>query len=289
MAIKLSKRGRLGTFGGVFTPSILTILGLVLFLRLGYVVGTVGLGEAILIILLASAISVLTSISMAAIATNLEIKGGGVYYIISRTLGLPFGGAIGLVLFVAQAISVGFYCVGFAEGMASVTGFEHPLLQQAIAAAAVVAMLGIAWFGAAWATRFQYVVMALIVAALISFALGVAGAWTPSKLFDNFGPTLGWSNFWIAFAIFFPAVTCFTQGVNMSGDLANPGRSIPLGTAFAIGLSIIVYLVVALLLAGAPPRRCAAVIAFAARRRSRRSPFSAPHRRSRPWRRCAVR
>ena len=122
MARTVSKRGRLGTFGGVFTPSILTILGLVLFLRLGYVVGTVGLGEAILIILLASAISVLTSISMAAIATNLEIKGGGVYYIISRTLGLPFGGAIGLVLFVAQAISVGFYCVGFAEGVASIVG-----------------------------------------------------------------------------------------------------------------------------------------------------------------------
>ena len=30
--------GRLGTFAGVFTPSILTILGIILFLRLGYVV-----------------------------------------------------------------------------------------------------------------------------------------------------------------------------------------------------------------------------------------------------------
>ncbi len=254
MARTVSKRGRLGTFGGVFTPSILTILGLVLFLRLGYVVGTVGLGEAILIILLASAISVLTSISMAAIATNLEIKGGGVYYIISRTLGLPFGGAIGLVLFVAQAISVGFYCVGFAEGVGSVAGIENALLQQAIAALAVLAMLGVAWFGAEWATRFQYVVMALLVAALVSFAFGAADAWSPRNILDNFGPMLGWSDFWIAFAIFFPAVTGFTQGVNMSGDLANPGRSIPLGTALAVGLSIVIYLIVALLLAGSLPR-----------------------------------
>ena len=254
MAKAISKRGRLGTFGGVFTPSILTILGLVLFLRMGYVVGTVGLGEAILIILLASAISVLTSISMAAIATNLEIKGGGVYYIISRTLGLPFGGAIGLVLFVAQAISVGFYCVGFAEGVGSVAGIEGTLAQQGIAALAVLAMLGIAWFGAEWATRFQYVVMALLVAALVSFAFGAAEAWSPTNVLDNFGPMLGWSDFWIAFAIFFPAVTGFTQGVNMSGALANPGRSIPLGTALAVGLSIIIYLVVALLLAGALPR-----------------------------------
>jgi amino acid transporter len=254
MAAAGAERGQMGTFAGVFTPSVLTILGLILFLRLGYVVGSAGLIQALVIIALANLISILTCISLSAIATNLKVKGGGVYYIISRTLGLPFGGAIGLVLFVAQAISVGFYCVGFAEGVASVAGVENALLQQAIAAAAVLAMLGIAWFGAEWATRFQYVVMALLVGALISFALGAAEAWSPRNILDNFGPMLGWSDFWIAFAIFFPAVTGFTQGVNMSGDLADPGRSIPLGTALAVGLSIIVYLIVALLLAGSLPR-----------------------------------
>ncbi|MGE0280498.1 MAG: amino acid permease [Rhizobiaceae bacterium] len=246
--------GRLGTFGGVFTPSILTILGLILFLRLGYVVGTVGLGQALLIILLASSISILTSISMAAIATNLEVKGGGVYYIISRTLGLPFGGAIGLVLFVAQAISVGFYCVGFAEGIGSLMGVQVPIVLQGIAAAAVLAMLAVAWFGAEWATRFQYVVMALLAAAIVSFAAGAAGFWSPTTLRENIGPLHGWESFWIAFAIFFPAVTGFTQGVNMSGDLADPGRSIPRGTALAVGLSLVIYLGAAVLLAAALPR-----------------------------------
>ena len=75
--------GTLGTFGGVFTPSILTILGLILFLRLGYVVGNAGLGQALLILLLANGISVLTSVSLAGIATNLKVKGGGDYYLIS--------------------------------------------------------------------------------------------------------------------------------------------------------------------------------------------------------------
>ena len=101
-------KGTLGTFGGVFTPSVLTILGLILFLRLGFVVGHSGLAQALLIIAIANAISVLTSISLAAIATNLKVKGGGDYYLISRTLGLEFGGAIGRVLLLAQSSSVGF-------------------------------------------------------------------------------------------------------------------------------------------------------------------------------------
>ncbi len=96
-----NKTGTLGTFAGVFTPSILTILGIILFLRLGYVVGSAGLGRALIIITLANAISVLTSISLSAVATNIKVKGGGDYYLISRTLGPEFGGAIGMVLFFA--------------------------------------------------------------------------------------------------------------------------------------------------------------------------------------------
>src|SRR6056300_1537559 len=85
-------KGTLGTFAGVFTPSVLTILGIILFLRLGFVVGNAGLGRALIILALANGISILTSVSLSAIATNLRVKGGGDYYLISRTLGLEFGG-----------------------------------------------------------------------------------------------------------------------------------------------------------------------------------------------------
>ena len=88
-------QGTLGTFAGVFTPSFLTIIGIIFFMRLGYVVGNAGLARALIIILLANAISILTSLSMAAVATNIRVKVGGVYYIISRTLGAQYGGAIG--------------------------------------------------------------------------------------------------------------------------------------------------------------------------------------------------
>ena len=94
-------KGTLGTFAGVFTPSILTILGIILFLRLGYVVGNAGLGITLVILLLANGISVLTSNSLSAISTNLKVKGRGDYYLISRTLGLEFGEAIGIVVFLA--------------------------------------------------------------------------------------------------------------------------------------------------------------------------------------------
>ncbi|NMD39179.1 MAG: amino acid permease, partial [Deltaproteobacteria bacterium] len=88
--------GSLGTFPGGFTPSVLTILGIILFMRLGYVVGNAGLIKALVIIALANSISVLTTFSLSAIATNMRVKGGGDYYLISRTLGIEFGGAIGI-------------------------------------------------------------------------------------------------------------------------------------------------------------------------------------------------
>ena len=245
--------GKLGTFAGVFTPTILTILGIILFLRLGYVVGGVGLAEALVIIALANLISVLTGLSIAGIATNLKVKAGGDYYVISRTLGLGFGGSIGFVQFLAQSISIGFYCIGFAEVVVAMVPGADPWLTQAIAAGAVLCLFVLAWLGTDWATRFQYVVMALIFIALAAFAVGGAGRWSNAQLLANLAEPPSHVPFWVAFAVFFPAVTGFTQGVSMSGDLANPSRSIPVGTLSAIGLSILVYFGAAVVLAACLP------------------------------------
>ena len=243
--------GTLGTFAGVFTPSILTILGIILFLRLGYVVGNAGLGRALIIIGLANAISVLTSVSLSAIATNLKVKGGGDYYLISRTLGAAFGGAIGIVLFLAQSVSVAFYCIGFGEAVHAMLPGGIALEPRIIAVLAVSFLFVFAWLGADWATRFQYVVMTLLGAALISFFVGGVLKWEGTTFAQNWGTPAGGLGFWILFAIFFPAVTGFTQGVSMSGDLRNAGKSLPLGTFSAVGISIIVYFGAALVFAGA--------------------------------------
>jgi amino acid transporter len=245
---------KLGTFAGVFTPSILTILGIILFMRLGYVVGSAGLGRALLILALANGISVLTTFSLSTIATNLKVKGGGDYYLISRTLGLEFGGSIGIVLYLAQSVSIGFYCIGFAEILTEMLQIDWELLPQLIAGAAVAFLFVFAWLGADWATRFQYVVMSILGMALLSFFIGGFALWDQNLLAQNWSAAESSPEFWIIFAIFFPAVTGFTQGVSMSGDLKDPGKSLPRGTFMAVGLSIAIYAAASVVFAAALPQ-----------------------------------
>ncbi len=255
-AAKDGRTGGLGTFAGVFTPSILTILGIILFLRLGYVVGSAGLGRTLVILVFANGISILTTISLSAIATNIHVKGGGDYYLISRTLGLEFGGAIGIVLFLAQSVSIGFYCIGFGEAVVRILPGAGQVFHssQVIAVAAALFLFLLAWLGADWATRFQYVVMAIVAAALISYFAGGLVKWETAQLVENWGTPENGPGFWILFAIFFPAVTGFTQGVSMSGDLKDPGKSLPLGTFAAVGISILVYFAAAVIFSAAAPR-----------------------------------
>ncbi|WP_136810432.1 amino acid permease [Desulfosediminicola flagellatus] len=245
--------GTLGTFAGVFTPSILTILGIILFLRLGYVVGSAGLMYTLVIVAIANVISVLTSFSLAAIATNLKVKGGGDYYLISRTLGLEYGGALGLVLFLAQSVSIAFYSIGFGEAVSAFFPGSSAILPQLIAGVAVCFLFALAWFGSDLATKFQYLVMTFLVLALFSFYVGGFEHWDGNQLIQNWNRPEDGPPFWVLFAIFFPAVTGFTQGVSMSGDLKNPGKSLPTGTFMAVGLSILVYFSVAVIFAGGKP------------------------------------
>ncbi len=247
--------GQLGTFAGVFTPSVLTILGIILFLRLGYVVGAAGLTQALVIILLANLVSVLTSLSLSAIATNYRVKGGGDYYLISRTLGAEHGGSIGIVLFLAQSVSIAFYAIGFGEAIAAVSGHEATWFPQAVAAAAVAVLFVLAWIGADAATRFQFVIMGVLGVALGAFFIGGFLGWDPAVLRSNWARQEGVPEipFWAIFAIFFPAVTGFTQGVSMSGDLKDPGKSLPVGTFLAVGISAVVYFGAAILFAGNLP------------------------------------
>jgi amino acid transporter len=245
--------GTLGTFAGVFTPSILTILGIILFLRMGFVVGSAGLLKTMLILGVATAISVLTSLSLSAVATNMRVKGGGDYFLISRTLGVSFGGALGIVLFLAQSVSIAFYAIGFGEALTAIIGWKWLYAPQVIAAVATLGVFGLAWLGADWASRFQYVVMGALVFALLSFVIGAAMKFDSGLLAKNMVAPKGGPSFWIIFAIFFPAVTGFTQGVSMSGDLRDPGKSLPSGTFAAVGVSTVVYLLVAILFAATTP------------------------------------
>ena len=249
------KKNQFSTFAGVFTPSILTILGVIMFLRAGYVVGQAGIINTILILCLAEIISLLTAISMSAIATNTPVAGGGAYFLISRALGPQFGGAIGLALFLAQALSVPFYILGFTNSLvASFPSLSTFFVPIALVTAAILFTVNLISSG--FAIRVQYIVMTMLVLAIVSFLGGALLLFEPELLKANLGSSYSNDNinFWSVFAIYFPAVTGILAGVNMSGDLKDPARSLVRGTMAAIAVGFIVYLLEIILCGGSQQR-----------------------------------
>lgn len=242
-----------GTISGVFTPCVLTILGVIMFLRFGFVVGQSGVIATLLIIAASKAITLLTSLSLSAIATNTRVEGGGAYFLISRSLGPEFGGAIGIMFFVAQALSVAMYVIGFTEALAIfLPAGVSPTLVASITNLAVFACVAI---GAGWTLKIQFFILAAVVASLVSFGLGAWQDFDPALLQTNMSPGyVGDESFWSMFALFFPAVTGIMAGANMSGDLRDPARSIPRGTLAAVFVTALVYCGQAFLLAGSRPR-----------------------------------
>jgi len=242
---------RFGTFAGVFVPNILTILGIILFLRMGEIAGNAGLWQGLAIVAIANMISLLTGLSLSAIATNMTVRAGGNYYVISRSLGLEVGGAIGIPLFLSQAISVAFYIIGFTESLIALETFVN-VNPQVIATVVTLVFVVIAYVGADFALRIQYFILAVLVASLVSFfvgAIGNLGQVTPN-IEANF--EIG-NSFWVMFALFFPAVTGIEVGTSLSGDLKDPSRSIPVGTIASIVFTAIIYLLVVVLFVYAVP------------------------------------
>lgn len=254
-----SAQARFGTFGGVFTPCCLTILGVIMFMRSGYVVGDAGLVGAVIILLIAKSITTLTTMSLSAIATNTEVRTGGVYYMISRTLGPDFGGTIGLTLFVSQAVSIAFYVIGFSEALFTLfaapgTELRDTLVayqvERLVSSGVIVLLFFVTFKGADVAIRAQYFIFGVLILSILSFVFGGLADFDAGRLSDNMTDRSGGDGFWIVFAIFFPAATGITAGANMSGDLKDPGESIPKGTLYAIIFTGAVYLLQLVLLAG---------------------------------------
>lgn len=261
---------KLGTWSGVFVPNVLTILGVIVFLRLGWVVGVSGLLEALLILALGLAIAGLTGLSLSAISTNDTVGAGGAYYMVSRSLGLEIGGAIGLPLYVAQAIGIAFYLAGFAESLEYLKGWvpgagpwqeaARTVSPSLVALLALAVFFWMAWRGSVVVLRAQYLVLAVLILSLAApFVLepawaaeaggaaeGVGGLWS-----SDYGPG---QTFWTVFAVFFPPMTGIMTGVSMSGDLRNPGRSIPRGTFLSLVFTGLVFLALMLWLSARAPR-----------------------------------
>ena len=246
---------KFGAFSGVFTPSILTILGVIMYLRLGWVSGVAGLVGVVAIILLAHVISFTTGLSISSIATDKKIKAGGIYYILSRSLGLPMGGSIGITLFVGTALSISMYIVGFTESFLAIPaisgwiqslfglGPEDMRTVQILGSTVLLLLVIIAFISTDIAIKTQFLILTAIALSLISVFVGffVHPELAPKGGLADYKPFQDFS-FEVVFAVFFPAVTGFTAGVAMSGDLKDPKKDIPKGTMWAIIVGFVVYL-----------------------------------------------
>jgi amino acid transporter/phosphate uptake regulator len=246
---------KFNAFAGVFTPSVLTILGVIMYMRLGWVVGESGIWAALIIILVAHVISISTGLSISSIATDKKIKTGGIYYVLSRSLGLPMGGSIGITLFVGTALSIALYLVGFAEnflGIDAIRDFLH-LGQdinsiRLVGTIALLILVAIALISTSLAIKSQFFILGAIAISLIAIIAGIFFNSSGHIPEISYTPRPGGVDFITVFAIFFPAVTGFTAGVAMSGDLKDPQKDIPKGTLLAIATGLIVYIGLALLL-----------------------------------------
>lgn len=116
---------KLGWIQGVLIPCLLNIWGVMLFLRLSWVVAHAGIFETLVIITISATVCVITTLSLSAISTNGEVKGGGIYYIISRSLGPEFGASVGIVFAFANAVAASMNTIGFCDSLNELLSTAH--------------------------------------------------------------------------------------------------------------------------------------------------------------------
>ncbi|NP_001116071.1 solute carrier family 12 member 2 L homeolog [Xenopus laevis] len=253
---------KFGWIKGVLVRCMLNIWGVMLFIRLSWIVGQAGIGLTVVVIAMATVVTTITGLSTSAIATNGFVRGGGAYYLISRSLGPEFGGAIGLIFAFANAVAMAMYVVGFAETVVELLKENGALMVdefndiRIIGAITVVLLLGISVAGMEWEAKAQIVLLIILLLAIGDFFIGTvipSEDKKPKGFFgykaeifsENFGPDFRGETFFSVFSIFFPAATGILAGANISGDLADPQHAIPRGTLLAILVTTVVYMGVA--------------------------------------------
>ncbi|NXP12581.1 S12A1 protein, partial [Thinocorus orbignyianus] len=275
---------KFGWVKGVLVRCMLNIWGVMLFIRLSWIVGQAGIGLGIIVIGLSVVVTTLTGISMSAICTNGVVRGGGAYYLISRSLGPEFGGSIGLIFAFANAVAVAMYVVGFAETVVELLKESDTLMVdesndiRIIGTITVVCLLGISVAGMEWEAKAQVILLIVLLVAIANFFIGtviptnnekkargffnyegkIKSWWyvsfspifAASIFAENFGPDFrSGEGFFSVFAIFFPAATGILAGANISGDLKDPQSAIPKGTMLAILITTVAYIAVAVCVA----------------------------------------
>lgn len=247
----MSNTKKFGTSAVYFT-ALSTILGAIVFLRFGYAVGTVGLWGVFILIFIGHMVTIPTALAISELATNKRVEGGGEYFIISRSFGLNIGATLGILLYLSQTISVAFYIVAFTEVFDFLFNYLYVnfniVLPKQVISIPVMLLLSVLVLkkGANVGLKVLYIAGALVLFALLMFFFGSP---VDGSGIDYFSANVSLKNsgeMFVVLAIIFPAFTGVTAGVGLSGDLKNPGKSIPLGTTTAAFTGLILYLLICL-------------------------------------------
>ncbi|CDK25350.1 unnamed protein product [Kuraishia capsulata CBS 1993] len=283
-----AESGKLGTLGGVFLPTALNVLSILMFLRFGFIVGQMGILGALLLLVMSYVIDLLTTLSISAIATNGTVKGGGAYYMISRSLGVEFGGAIGVIFYIGQVLNSALNVAGFIEPLMinfnEVGGlFAHVLpvgywwqfsyctvflflcTSVSLVGAGPVAKAGSFLFAILFIATISVPISTLFVQPfaipeLDSFYSGPSWETFRGNLMPHFtkgaagSQIMGRETFNDLFGIFFPATAGIFAGASMSGDLSRPSKSIPKGTLWGLLLTFVCYALVIISMGVSIPR-----------------------------------
>ncbi|CAJ0919713.1 unnamed protein product, partial [Mesorhabditis belari] len=281
--LQTARPGGLSTISGVFAPVALSMFSILLFMRMGFVVGQLGFLMTVMQLLMAYCIVLLTVLSLCAISSNGAIEGGGVYYMISRSLGPEFGGAIGVLFFVANVFSCALYISGFTEALLNNIGNGRNNLKRYCqilwAKTALITFIVISFCYSTYiftvittgaknvtipkTNTNAYMVLNNIsdpsAGSHIDYNQTLTAEYTGfsfHSLSDNMltNYTHDYTtdkpvDFALMFAIIFSGVTGLMAGANMSGELARPNVSIPRGTVQAVFTTFFVYIFTALMMA----------------------------------------
>lgn len=229
------KKEKLGALKGVFLPNILQMIGVILFMRLGWITGHIGLPKMLLIISMSSSILMITAFSMTSIVTNMKMGSGGSYFIISRSLGIEFGSAIGVLTSLSQITSIALNVSGFSYSLHTL--FLPHISLTLIEAAVLCVLVTISYISTNLALRFQVVIFLIL---LLSFGTIFFGG-THLEYLPPTPDAFATMGFWVAFSMFFPATTGIESGMSMSGDLEKPSRALPIGTIGSVLTAFILY------------------------------------------------
>ncbi|KAL5255701.1 hypothetical protein ACHWQZ_G011058 [Mnemiopsis leidyi] len=284
-------RKTLGTFSGVFIPCTLSMFSAILFLRMGYIVGYGGVIDTLVMFSLSFFIVMMTILSVCAISTNGAVEGGGAYFMISRSIGPEFGGAMGIIFFLAQIFGSTVYLLGLVDAIVDSFGEdggnfgkflpEHDHWKNLYGSLLLLLMLFVVLIGAEMFAKTNLVIFAIVAVTLIINIINFFiqkeikdihppsdnsllnstvnlsyTSWSKESFLENRGSnyttdytTQRMTSFETVFAVLFTGYTGVFAGSNMSGDLKNASKSIPIGTVLACIVSYIIYIFLSLTIA----------------------------------------